>query len=555
MTAIIGPRWWQRAVIYQVYPRSFKDSDGDGVGDLQGMIDKLDYLAGDLGVDALWLSPFYKSPMVDFGYDIADFCDVDPTFGDLATFDRLIAEAHARGLRVIVDYVPNHSSDQHPWFVESRSSRDNPKRDWYIWRDPGHDLARPNNWGSVFGGPAWTMDEETGQYYFHQFDPAQPDLNWRNPQVRAAMLDVLRFWLARGVDGFRMDVVYMVWKHPDLPDQPPAPGANARAEADLFGLQQQIYAYNYDGVHDVMRDIRATLNEFVRPDALPATDKVAIGEIWLPLAERMTYHGVDDGTGVGDEFHMPFNFDLIGHFNWIGVNPPDAARLRASVDAYEAALPPYGWPNHVLGNHDVPRLATRFGGENQARLGAMLLLTLRGTPTLYNGDELGMVNGVIPRAAIKDPQGLRLGAEQSRDQCRTPFEWDGSANAGFSPDPSVTPWLPVAPGHEARNLAAQRDDPRSIFALYRRLLALRRATPALQLGAYQPLDAPESCYVYRRTLDGTTVTVALNFSAAERAITTAPGGRVALATGLDREGETVEAGALTLRPWEGVVLV
>lgn len=548
-------RWWQRSVVYQVYPRSFKDSDGDGVGDLQGVIDKLDYLANDLGIDAIWLSPFYKSPMADFGYDIADYCDVDPIFGDLATFDRLIEEAHRRGLRIIVDYVPNHSSNQHPWFIESQSSLDNPKRDWYIWREPGADYAMPNNWGSIFGGPAWTMDEETGQYYFHQFDPGQPDLNWRNPAVKATMLDVLRFWLKRGVDGFRMDVVYMVWKHPDMPDQPIIPGAEGRASTDIFGKQEQIYAYNYEGIHDIMREIRAVLDEFV-DDNPQSSDKVAIGEIWLPLEERMKYHGQDvQSIGLGDELHMPFNFDLIGNFNWTSVTPPTAEEIRALVDRYEAALPAYGWPNYVLGNHDIPRVATRFGGEAPARLAAMLLLTLRGTPTIYMGDEIGMVNGFIPRDKIQDPQGIRLGAEQSRDQCRTPFEWDGSANAGFSPDGvAAEPWLPVAAGYERRNLAAQMADPRSIFTLFKRLLALRKATPALYAGIYRPVDAPEGCFLYIRELDGAQTVIALNFSGLPQTVTVPVSGKIALSTHLDRE-ETLEGGTITLRPYEGVVVM
>ncbi len=528
--------WWQRGVVYQIYPRSFKDTTGNGVGDLQGVIEKLDYLH-DLGVDAIWLSPFYPSPMADFGYDVADYCDVDPLFGDLATFDRLVAEAHRRGLKIIIDWVPNHTSDQHPWFIESRSSRDNPKRDWYIWRDPAPGGGPPNNWGSFFGGPAWTYDAQTGQYYLHQFCKEQPELNWRNPEVKAAMLDTLRFWMRRGVDGFRMDVIGLLIKDKDLRDNPPNPNAPPNLpENDLFSRLLQVYNMYQDENHAVMREIRQVLDEY--------DDRCAIGELWGPLPEWVRYYGER-----GDELHLPFNFRLKDDTTW------DAQSMRAVVDALEAALPDFAWPNYVLGNHDSPRLASRFGGQAQARVAAMLLLTLRGTPTLYYGEEIGMENVPIPPEKIQDPQGRNLGPERTRDICRTPMQWDAGPNAGFCPA-GVEPWLPLAADYATRNVAVLSADPTSILTLYKRLLHLRRATPALYGGRYRPLDVePDDVYVYLREDGAQRYLVALNFTAAPctLAIPGETAGRVILSTHLDRE-EAVSLDALSLRANEGVII-
>ncbi|MCK4727201.1 MAG: alpha-glucosidase, partial [Anaerolineales bacterium] len=409
-------KWWQRGVVYQIYPRSFKDTTGNGVGDLQGILDRLDYLNDgtrrSLGVDAIWISPFYPSPMADFGYDVSNYCEVNSLFGDLATFDRLVAAAHQRGIRVIVDYVPNHTSDQHPWFLESRSSRLNPKRGWYIWRDPKPNGSLPNNWGSAFGDPAWEWDETTGQYYFHQFLKEQPDLNWRNPDVQAAMLDVLRFWLERGVDGFRMDVVGMIIKDSEMRDNPPNPDAPPDLSPnDIFSRQLNIYNQDQDEVHQIMRNFRVLFDQYEQ--------RCAIGELWYDMPRWVKYYGDQD-----NELHLPFNFRLL-HLPW------EAPAIRRSVDELEAALPDFAWPNYVLGNHDRSRLASRIGAA-QARVAAMLLLTLRGTTTLYYGDELGLRNGVIPAEKIQDPQGLRLGAGRNRDIARTPMQWDGSLQAGFS---------------------------------------------------------------------------------------------------------------------------
>ncbi len=359
--------WWERGVIYQIYPRSFQDSDADGVGDLAGIELRLDYLA-ELGIDAIWLSPIYPSPMADFGYDIADYCDIDPMFGDLAGFDRLLAAVHARGLRLLLDFVPNHSSDQHPWFVESRGSRENPKRDWYIWRDPAPDGRPPNNWISDFGGSSWEWDETTGQYYLHAFLPAKPDLNWRNPEVREAMMAVLRFWSDRGVDGFRIDVLWHIIKAEVLPDNP----INAHWTPDCTQRDRLIQLYSTDQpeAHAISAEFRALVDRY--------GDRVLIGEICLPNDRLARWYGTPDRP----QMHLPFNFQLIE-------NAWDAASLRRTIAAYEASLPRFGWPNWVIGSHDAPRIAARVG-EAQARIAAMLLLTLRGTPTLYQGDEIGI---------------------------------------------------------------------------------------------------------------------------------------------------------------------
>ncbi len=528
--------WWQTGVIYQIYPRSFQDSDGDGVGDLQGVIERLDHPAETLGVDAIWLSPFYPSPMADFGYDVADYRDVDPIFGDLATFDRLVAEAHRRGLRVIIDWVPNHTSDRHPWFLESRSSRENPKRDWYVWRDPRPDGGLPNNWLSAFGGPAWQWDESTGQYYLHVFLAEQPDLNWRNPDVEEAMLDTLRFWLERGVDGFRIDVAHVLMKDPELRDNPPAPDPrpwlHGRPIRD-YDRQLHVYDRGHSDVHEVYRRIRRLLDDYGAERS-----RVAIGEIYLSdWPQWASYYG------AGDELHMPLNFGLL-------FVPWEGWAVRQVVDALEAAIPEGSWPNYVLGNHDVSRLASRYG-EAQARVAAMLLLTLRGTPTLYYGDELGMTDVSIPPARQRDPQGIRepgLG----RDPARTPMQWTAGPRAGFT---DGEPWLPVSADHRRLNVETQLGDPTSILALYRRLLADRRRSLALQHGGYRPLDVPPWAFAYLREGPEERILVALNLAGDEGHLDLADLGpaRVVLSTHLDREGPE-DLHRLLLRPGEGLVI-
>lgn len=532
--------WWQTGVIYQIYPRSFNDSNNDGVGDLQGIIDKLDYLndgtSDSLGVDAIWISPIYPSPMADFGYDVADYCDIHPMFGDLATFDCLLEEAHRRNMKIILDFVANHSSDEHPWFQESRSSRDNPKRDWYIWRDAKPDGSPPNNWGNAFGGRAWTWDEHTEQYYLHLFHKKQPDFNWRNPEVQEALHNVLHFWLKRGVDGFRMDVVGFLTKDEELRDNPWTADSDQGHPDDIWGRQEHKYDIYQPGVHTHLRDFRTIHDSY--------GERITIGEIWVtPRTRWVEYYGQNM-----DELHLPFNFELLQLLSW------SASAFRASVDELEAALPPGAWPNYVLGNHDQSRLGTKFGKES-IRVAAMLLLTLRGTPTIYMGEEIGMVDGVIPEDKIQDPQGLNLGVERTRDVCRTPFQWTAEAHAGFS---TVDPWLPVAEGFESVNVAAQLDDPTSVLTLYRRLLHLRKAMPALNRGSYSPVDVPHSdCYVYLRECDSKRFLVALNFGAADVQLDlqeTADSGSIVITTGLDRDDDSVDLARLSLRPHEGLLI-
>jgi len=467
--------WWQRGLIYQVYPRSFQDTDGNGVGDLRGVMDRLDYLAG-LHVDALWLSPVYPSPMKDFGYDVANYLDIEPLFGTLEDFDTLIDRAHRRGLKLILDYVPNHTSDEHPWFIDARSSRNSRHRDWYIWRDPAPGGGPPNNWLSHFGGSGWELDPNSGQYYYHAFLPSQPDLNWRNPQVCAAMHDVLRFWLKRGVDGFRVDVLWLLIKDDQFRDNP----ANPAWQPGDSPVTSQIMLYTADRpeVQRVVADLRRVCDEF--------EDRVLIGEIYLPLERLVAYYGADLSGA-----QLPFNFQLL-QAKW------NAHSLATLIKDYEAALPGGAWPNWVLGNHDRPRIASRVGID-QARVAAMLLLTLRGTPTLYYGDELGMFDVNIPPELIQDPFEKRVpGIGLGRDPCRTPMQWNGSAQAGFT---SGRPWLPLDPDYAVVNVEAQRGDPTSMLMLYHRLIELRRSAPALTLGAYQPVAMTGDLLAYIRQTD------------------------------------------------------
>jgi alpha-glucosidase len=541
MTATPQRLWWQTGVVYQVYPRSFKDTNADGVGDLVGIIEKLDYLSQTLGVDALWLSPFYPSPMADFGYDVANYTDVDPLFGNLAAFDELVAQAHRRGLKIIIDWVPNHTSDQHPWFIESRSSRTNPKRDWYVWRDPLPDGSPPNNWLSVFAGPAWEWDEATGQYYLHSFLKEQPDLNWRNPAVKAAMFDGLRFWLERGVDGFRIDVAHYIMKDPDLRDNPPNPKPVGFLQYRVreFDTQLHLYDSGHPDAHAVFREFRQLLDTFSTQ-----SPRMSVGEIHIfDWKEWASYYGQNL-----DELHMPFNFALLNV-------PWQAKAVRQVVDGLEAAILPGACPNYVLGNHDHPRIAGRYGPA-QARVAAMLLLTLRGTPTLYYGDEIGMTDVPIPVEEQQDPFGLREPGF-GRDPCRTPMQWTPGLNAGFSAPDTPKLWLPLASDYQIVNVECQLADPASILSLYRRLLAYRKATPALQWGNYQAVDGmPDDCYVYLRQAGDQRILAALNFSDRDQRIVVAGHGKgkVVISTLMDRTG-TIHLTDFILRGDEGIVVV
>jgi alpha-glucosidase len=445
--------WWKTAVFYQVYPRSFAESAGvgePGVGDLRGLIDRLDHL-GWLGVDAIWLSPVFRSPMADFGYDVSDFCDIDPLFGTLADFDDLVTAVHARGMHLILDWVPNHTSEQHPWFLESRQDRTNPKADWYVWRD-----EPANNWLAAFpkGDTAWRWDDVRGQYHLRLFTPQQPDLDWDVPEVEAAMLDTLRFWLDRGVDGFRMDVVHLIGK--ELSADDPDWAVEQRREHVPFN--------DVEITHERLRRIRSVLDEY-------PGDRTSVGEVYLLDEEAIARY-----YGDGDELHMSFNFAFL----WAR---PGAASYRKRIDRTLAHLGPVGaWPTWTLSNHDVPRHRTRHGGsEDLARVDAVMLLTLPGTPFVYQGEELGLLDADVPPDRVVDP-GLR-------DGCRAPIPWDGSPLHGWTADP----WLPFPPEADQRHPEALRADPASILHLYRDLLALRRSSPELQLGRfawYEAWDGP-----------------------------------------------------------------
>jgi alpha-glucosidase len=466
--------------------------------------------------------------MCDFGYDVADYCGVDPVFGTPQDFDRLIEDAHARGLKVILDFVPNHTSDQHPWFVESRASRNNPKRDWYIWRDGKLDGLPPNNWISNFGGPAWSFDAITGQYYYHAFLREQPDLNWRNPAVREAMYNVLRFWLDRGVDGFRVDVIWHLIKEAEFRDNPPNPGWTA-GEREI-GRLLQVNSADQPEIHDVVAEMRRVLDEY--------DERVLIGEIYLPIERLVAYYG-SDLSGA----HLPFNFALISA-------PWKAEAIAKLVEEYEGALPQGGWPNWVLGNHDQPRIATRIG-ERQARIAAMMLMTLRGTPTMYYGDEIGLGDVPIPPERVQDPweknePGLGLG----RDPCRTPMQWSAGPHAGFS---DSEPWLPFAADHETRNVEKLREDSRSILMLYRRLIALRREHPALSIGDYMPGGVEGDVFWFERCHGDMRLIVALNFGHEERVVRLPGDARLLLSTCLDRQDDPVRS-ELALRSDEGIIL-
>ncbi len=482
--------WWKTGVVYQIYPRSFLDTDGDGVGDLEGVRRRLDHLAW-LGVDAIWLSPVFRSPMKDFGYDVADYCDVDPLFGTLADLDRLIADAHARGIRLLLDWVPNHTSDRHPWFVESRGSRTSPKRDWYWWRDPAPDGGPPNDWKGAFPPDidAWTFDESTRQFYLHQFLPEQPDLNWENPEVVRAMHDVLRFWLDRGVDGFRIDVAHGIGKDPALPDE--APGWHGIPHAALN---------EHPSTHAYLRAIRTLA------DAYPG-DRVLVGEVY-----QLFVRAHERYFGRNDELHLAFDLPAAIATPW------EADAWRDRIADVAARLDPIGaWPTWVLSNHDTPRHHTRFGSEARARAAAVLLLTLRGTPFLYAGEEIGLEDAQVPRDRRVDPGG--------RDGCRAPIPWDASPTHGW---PSEDAWLPWPPDAPTRNVERLRADETSIMHLYRRLLAARRASPALREGSLTLLDAPDGVLAYERRARGERFVVLVNFT--REAVPCEISGRVVLSS-------------------------
>ncbi|HEX2073231.1 MAG TPA: alpha-amylase family glycosyl hydrolase [Geodermatophilus sp.] len=522
-----APSWWQRGAIYQVYPRSFADGDGDGVGDLRGLRAHLDHLC-DLHVEAVWLSPVYPSPMADFGYDVADFCEVDPLFGTLADLDGLIADCHERGIRVVLDWVPNHTSDQHPWFLASRSSRNDPKRNWYVWRDGSPDGGPPNDWQSAFSavGPAWTFDEGTGQWYLHSFTPQQPDLNWDNPEVEAAMHDVIRFWLGRGVDGLRIDALQCLAKDPLLRSNA---GSARRHDLDWEPT-----------AHDRLRAIRRVVDEY--------PDRMIVGEVYLLDLRRVV-----DYLGGGDQLHMAHNFVFL-HLPW------DAAAFRSVIGDFEALAEPDAWPAWFLGNHDHSRIATRYDGGGhgpaRARAVALMLTALRGTPFLYQGDELGLPDAEIPPDRVVDVDG--------RDPERAPIPWRPPSVAG--PGAGFTtgePWLPMVDDAERLCVERQAADPRSMLSLVRRLGALRAASATLQTGDQRMLDAGPDVLAWVRTGGTERLLAAVNFATEPRQLLgeglSEERYSVLLSTDPEQPGTPVAAGAfagrgLTLRPGEAVLL-
>ena len=530
--------WWQKDIFYNLYVRSFKDSDGDGIGDLGGVIEKLDYLRDTLGIDVLWLSGILKGPWNEYGFDADDFTDVHPAFGGLAAFDDLLRQAHERGMKVLIDFIPNHSSDQHPWFVESRSSRDNPKRDWYVWADPRADGSPPNNWLSVFGGSSWEWDEATGQYYLHSFLKEQPDLNWRNPEVKADMFDVVRFWLDRGVDGFRVDAAHHILKDALLRDNPP--NLNQRTIFDRkIEAESQLHVYDREiaALHDIYREMRQVLDEYGPGQRIMVAEVHPSG--WHAWTQ---YYGPEM-----DEFHFPFNNGFISA-------PWDARTFRVLVDSIEACLPARAWPNAHTGNFDEWRVATRYG-KQAARTAAVLLFTLRGTPLLYYGEEIGMENLEMDWDNCIDPYGQRVGL--CRDPQRSPMQWSAAPHAGFTAPETEATWLPVHPNYAEINAAAQVDDPGSLLNLYRALIQCHQSTPALIVGDYLPVESgSENIYAYLRRTRDDCLLIVLNFadqilvpnlSAVNRS------GEVLLSTHPDRAG-TANLAALEVHPYEGLII-
>jgi alpha-glucosidase len=491
-----GHQWWQHAVFYEVYPRSFADSNNDGIGDLKGISSKMNYLH-DLGVDAIWITPCYPSPQVDFGYDISDYRNIDPMYGDLDDFDQMVTEGKKHDVRIIMDFVPNHTSDQHPWFLDSKSSRTSPHRDWYIWRDGKGPSQPPNNWVSLFGGRAWAFDPTTDQFYYHFFYAQQPDLNWRNPAVEKAMLDTTAWWYKRGVAGFRLDAVDIMFEDPELHDNPVLPGTNAQGDPNM----DDKYNRNLPEVHEELQKLRKVADQF---------NAVLIGETWTSNAAQLDkYYGQN-----GNELQMPMDFMFMMVDK---LSPPEFRRQIAAVDGA------HGWPVFVISNHDRVRSYNRYGdGKNDdaiAKLMGAFYLTLRGTPIMYYGEEIGMENNdPIRKEDVKDPIG-RTGwpKERGRDGERTPMQWNTSPNAGFS---KKLPWLPVPASYKTHNVASESKDPNSILNLYKQVLALRHTNEALLEGNYVALNEDDpNVMSYLRTYKGTGVLVVLNMSDASRKTT------------------------------------
>ena len=531
----VPDHWFRRAVLYHLYPLSFADSNDDGFGDIRGIIEHLDYLndgtSASLGVTALWLSPIYASPMADFGYDVADYQAIDPRFGSLGDFDELLSLAHARGMKIIMDFVPNHTSNQHAWFKDSDSSLASVKRDWYVWADPASDGGAPNNWLAQFGGSAWTLSETTGQYYLHTFLPEQPDLNWRNPEVRQAMLGVLRFWLDRGVDGFRTDAALSLLKDEQLRDDPPNPSF-VSGVSDPSDALLRVYSAVTDEADEVIGSFCEVLSK-------SGGDRLLLSEVTLGITGLSKLYRACDMHPV----HAPFNFNLM-------TLPWDAASYRTFIDEYEASLRPQDWPNYVVGNHDKKRLASRLE-PLQARLTAMLQLTLRGLPVVYYGDELGLPDAAVAGSQVRDPWELRVpGLGLGRDPERSPMPWNTSAGHGFS---KTSPWLPFVRGAAKLSVAVQERQPDSTLNLYRHLIHLRQVLPALWDGDYRSMESDNrQVFAYMRETGAHRVCVILNFSSKPQRVTM---GRIGVCIGgtitIDGDGAEHIGGPLDLAGFEG----
>lgn len=536
-------KWRDVNGFYQIYPRSFKDSNGDGVGDLRGVIDKLDYIKGgdnSLGIDAIWFSPFYPSPQADMGYDVADYCDIDPIFGSLDDFKELVEKAHARDIKVMVDFVPNHTSNQHPWFVESQSSKDNDKNDFYVWRDAKPDGSEPNNWLSIFGGSAWQWHEGRQQYYLHTFLKEQPDLNWDNPEVRREMQNVLRFWLDLGVDGFRADAVRWISKDPELRDDPVAEHYHDKKPPTQFDDLQHKYSRFWDNLFPYLRELTDIVASY--------PDRIMVFEDY-PDENYSTSEQYLGFYGVNPKVSMPFNFEgLHAKFN--------AESMSTIVNEFQGMInPDMHTPVYCFSNHDQSRIVTRFGGEKQARLIALMQLTLPGLPVIYYGDEIGMNNGPIRFEEIQDKSVFSHGNDESvgRDPERTPMQWTAGQNAGFS---TAKPWLPVNPACQNVNVESEQNEPDSFLALYRRLLTLRSRYEILRTGEYEPLsDTDNDIFAYARWIGREQhVFVALNFGDTKHRVTLPHTGSVLCATHPTDYPEVTDDGSVELRPYEGVLI-
>lgn len=555
--------WWKKAVFYQIYPRSFMDSDNDGIGDLQGILTKLDYLNNgtpdSLGIDAIWFSPFFKSPDYDYGYDISDYRAIDPRYGSLDDLQQLLEEAHKRNIKVILDLVVNHTSHLHPWFLESRSSRENPKRDWYIWKDGRNNKNKPpNNWRNHFFGPAWTWDEMTEQYYLHSFLSEQPDLNWSNPEVIEAIGDVIRFWLDFGVDGFRLDVAHHYSKDLKMRNNPLFISGWKDSLVKIFsdrtflaGLMKlfalptmQLGKYNQHQpeTHHIIKGFRNIFNQY------PGT--TSVGEIMGDNPELIaSYYGQNN-----DELHMNFYFEML-HLRW------KAAAFRRCVDRWEKALPSGAWPAHALSNHDIMRAVSRYNNDNRtderARLLMLMLLTLRGTPFIYYGEEIAMREAKLSREQLKDPVGLRwYPLHRGRDGCRTPMQWSGDIYAGFS---DVEPWLPVGPGIDKHNVSAMESDSHSFLSFTKTLIWMRKEMPALLEGDYKSTGEEglnNDCFCYQRSAGKQRLLICLNFSPQRQEISMPGGnadGRLVMSTSFEIE-RRINMKPLVLKGLEGCII-